>query len=170
MLLPPTLTEEHCLSLIALLPHPPSQRGLWPSCSSCERCRIPRGQWEEWIGGAEHKAEDPAHNVSDLNRKHLCKIEWNRWNWACQECTDILKQGVERISHRSTITPSTKLKSQSILGAENVPGFAFVFQKHWTPLVSESRALWLSLTWAGTRRRSHSPLRTFEGLFCWLRL
>lgn len=34
------------------------------------------------------------------------------------KCTDSQKQGVERISHQSMITPSTKVKSQAILGAE----------------------------------------------------
>lgn len=47
------------------------------------------------------------------------------------------------------ITPTTKAKAQGILEPENVPGSALVCQKHWTPLVSESRPFWLSLTWVG---------------------
>lgn len=84
--------------------------------------------------------------------------------------TDNQKQRVERISQRSKITPTTKAKAQGILGPESVPGSALVCQKHWTPLVSESRLLWLSHTSAGTRRLSHSPLRAFEALFCCLML
>lgn len=81
------------------------------------------------------------------------------------KCTGNQKEEVERISHGSKMTPSTKVKSQGTLGAKNVPGSAFVFQKHWTPLVSESRSLQLSPTWAGTVRLSHSPLSALEGPF-----
>lgn len=78
------------------------------------------------------------------------------------KCTDNQKKEW-REYHMMTL--STKVKSQGTLGAENVPGSAFVFQKHWTPLVSESRSLRLSPTWAGTGMLSHSPLRALEGPF-----
>lgn len=44
------------------------------------------------------------------------------------------------------LTPSTKLKSQGVLGAQNVPDPAFASHKHWVTLISENRFPWLSLT------------------------